>query len=254
VLGYHLGILREHLGAKPDVWNVQLPTTTATSVRSPLLGPAQEPFLRETLALFETIYWVSTQATDSPTRHNLPYAAPAMTKFLDQGGRLLVHVPVTVPQTSADFQDNLDNPALFLLPISSLPQIPDSIRSITLASGAAVRPTRTLPGFSGTLPLLRPSAFIITALPYAASDSRTFTLYNAAYGYQTRTRNTGLWPGPNAAVSYRTGADGRPNVALVAVPLVNEANGAPVLLTEGTTTDGGRALVRALLTALRFAL
>jgi hypothetical protein len=257
VMAYHLGVLREHLGGTtPDVWNVETPYVTGSTglaTRSPLLGPTQEPALRETFALFDAIYWVSTQATDSPSRYNLPFAAPAMQKFFDQGGRLLVHSPVTVPQSSADFQDNLDNPALFLLPISRLIPVPDSVRSITLDNGALVRPVRQLPGFSGTLPTLRTGAFILTTLPYEASDSRTFTLYTATFGYQTRSRNTGIWPGPSAAVSYRTGADGQPNVALVAVPVVNEASGAPLLFTDGTSQDGGRVMIRALLTALRFA-
>ena len=256
VMAYHLGVLREHLGVNPDVWNVDQPYVTGStgiSARSPLIGPVQEPALRETFALFDAIYWVSTQTTDSPSRYTLPFAAPAMQKFFDQGGRLLVHSPVTVPQSSADFQDNLDNPALFLLPITRLVQLPDTVRSISVDANAPVRPVRSLPGFSGTLPTLRTNAFILTTLPYEASDSRTFTLYEATFTYQARNRNAGLWPGPNAAISYRNGADGRPNVVLFSLPAVNESSGAPLLYTEGTTQDGGRVVIRALLTALRFA-
>ena len=255
VMRYHTALVREAIGGEPDVWNIDLPYVTGStgvSGRSPLLGPTQEPALRETFALFESIYWVSTQATDSPTRYNLSFAAPAMGKFLDQGGRLLVHVPVTVPQSSADFQDNLDNPALFLLPITALTPVPDTVRSITLAPGAALTPRRALPGFSGTLPVLSPNTFVLTTLPYAASDSRTFTLYDAAYRYQTRQGNrTGAWPAASAAVSYRVGPNGQPNVALVAVPIVNESTGLPLLTTATAGEDGGRLLVRALLTALR---
>ncbi len=256
VIGYHLGILREAFGGvTPDVWNVASPFVTGSTgiaTRSPLLGPTQEPALRETLALFDAIYWVSTQATDSPSRYNLPFAAPAMQKFFDGGGRLIVHTPVTVPQSSSDFQDNLDNPALFLLPITRLVPVPDSVRSISLDNGAPVTPKRALPGFSGTLPALKTGAFVLTTLPYEASDSRTFTLYDAAFGYQTRRFTFGIWPGPSAAISYRTGADGRPTVALISVPVVSETNGAPILLTATGAQDGGRLVIRAFLEALRF--
>lgn len=254
VMRYHLGIVAAQIGGTPDVWNVEKPYVTGSTgiaARSPLLG-AQEPFLRETFALYDRIYWVSSQATDSPTRYNLPFAAPAMQKFFDAGGRMLVHSPVTAPQSS-DFQDNLDNPALFLLPITRLVPIPDSIRSITLDNGSLVRPARSLPGFTGTLPTLRLNAFVLTTLPYEANDSRTFTLYNGTFGYQTRTGNRrGIWPGPNAAISYRVDAAGDPLVALVSVPVVNETSGAALLTVDGGSTDGGAAVTRALMTALRF--
>lgn len=257
VVGYHLGLLREHLGFAPDVWNVEQPYvtgSTGTAARSPLLGPTQEPALRETFALFDAVYWITTGSTDSPSRNSLPFAAPAMQKFLAQGGKLMVHSPVTVPQSSADFQDNLDNPALFLLPVTRLVAIPDSLRSLSLPTNAPVRPLRALPNVAEALPPLRLSAFVITTLPYEAADSRTFAVYDAEYQYQTRVapRRTGTWPGPSAAASFRLGDNGQPNVGLFALPLVNEATGEPLLRGEDGTPDAGRVAAKLLLRSLRF--
>ena len=147
---------------------------------------------------------------------------------------MMVQSPVTVPGTAAELEENLDNPALFLLPITGLVPVPDSLRSITLPTGSAVTPVRTLPRTNEALPALRASQFVITSLPYQANDSRTLAVYTADYQYQTRSGNRrGLWPGPKVAASLRLDAAGQPTVGLFSLPLVDDT-GAPVSSTSGS--------------------
>lgn len=255
VLAFHKALVQQYTGAAPDVWNIETPYvtgSTGTSLRSPLLGASQEPFLRETFALWERIYWVATATTNSGLRNNLPYAAPTMTKFFDAGGRMMVQSPVTVPGSSAELEENLDNPALFLLPISSLVTVPDSVRSITMATGSAVTPSGTLPGAGTTPPALRANQFVITTLPYQANDSRTIPVYTGAFQYQTRVGNRrGPWPGPSVVASLRLDATGAPTVGVFSLPLVDDT-GTPVLVGADGTTEAPREAVRQMLRALGF--
>lgn len=255
VVAFHKALVQQYTGEAPDVWNVETPYvtgSTGTSLRSPLLGASQEPFLRETFALWERIYWVATATTNSGLRNNLPFAAPTLAKFFDAGGRLMVQSPVTVPASSAELEENLDNPALFLLPVSSLVTVPDTLRSITMATGSAVAPTRTLPGTGEALPALRANAFVITTLPYQANDSRTVPIYRGDFQYQTRQGNRrGTWAGPSVVASLRLDAAGKPVVGLFSLPLVDD-NGAPVLVGADGTTEAPREAVRRMLRALGF--
>lgn len=255
VLAWHLGVLEDFLGFTPDVWNVPLPYgsgSTGSLSRSPLLGPGQEPFLLETLALFTDIYWVTTASTNSASRNSLPFAVPALDRFFAEGGRMMVHSPITLP-ASTDFEDNLDNPALFLLPISSLVPLPDSLRSLLLPRDAAVRPQQPLPQTGTALPALKTTEFIITTLPYEAADSRTVPLYTADFEYSTRVgRRSGLWPGPSVIASMRLDDTQQPQVGLMTLPLVNEVSGAPLLVGADGDADAGREAVRLMLESLQF--
>ncbi len=255
VLAWHLQLLQEHLGYQPDVWNVALPYGTGSSgslSRSPLLGPGQEPFLRETFALFSDLYWVSTASTNSASRNSLPFAVPALDKFFAAGGKMMVHSPITLPPAT-DFQENLDNPALFLLPIESLVPIPDSLRSLILTRDATVRPGNPLPGTGTALPPLKTNAFIITTLPYEADDARTVPLYTADFEYSTRVgRRTGIWPGPSVVASIRLGESDQPQVGLMTLPLVDEQSGAPLIVGTDGDPAAARNAVRLMLESLTF--
>jgi len=255
VVAYHKALVQQHTGEVPDVWNIETPYVTGStgaSLRSPLLGASQEPFLRETFALWDRIYWVATATTNSGVRNNLPFAAPTLTKFFDAGGRMMVQSPVTVPGSSAELEENLDNPALFLLPVTALVPVPDSLRSITLSTGSAVRPQRTLPGTGEALPALKAAAFVITSLPYQANDSRTIPLYTADFQYQTRQGNRrGPWSGPSVVASLRLDAAGQPTVGLFSLPLVDDT-GTPVLVGDDGLTETPRTAVRRILRALGF--
>ncbi len=257
VLGWHLARLQEHLGFAPDVWNVELPYSTGSSGitnRSPLLGPGQEPFLRETLALFSDIYWVTTASTNSASRNNLPFAAPALDAFFAAGGKLMVHSPITLPP-SADFEDNLDNPALFLLPITRLVPVPDSVRTLRLSRDAPLTPVAPLPGTSTMLPALQTTAFVTTTVPYAAGDSRTVALLRGEFDYRNFAsggNRTGIWPGPSVVASMRLDENGQPQVGLMTLPLVDEQTGAPLVVGTDGSPQAARDAVRLMLESLQF--
>ncbi len=221
-INYHLGVVREFTRRAARTCGISQPPYVTGSTGLVALAPAGpgagavpardvRPLRRDLLG--------------EHAGHRLAHAPqPALRRARDaassstRGDASSCTCPVTVPQPSADFQDNLDNPALFLLPDLALSAAPDSIRSITLAYRRRRRGRPARCPASQVPASLRPNAFIITTLPYEASDSRTFTLYEAAYEYQTRNRNSGPWPGPNAVVSYRNGADRAAHVALFSVP------------------------------------
>lgn len=255
VVAWHRQFLTEFLGFAPDVWNIQLPLqtgSTGTVPRSPALGATGDPALSETFALFDHIYWVSTATTNSPTRNNLPVSVPALDKFFAQGGTLMVHSPISVPP-AAELEENLNNPALFLLPISALVPVPDSLRSLSLDNGAALAPQAGLPGVSTALPALRTAGFILTTLPFAATDSRTRVLYTANFSYQTRVGNRrGIWTGPSAVASIRLDEFGQGQVGLFTLPVINETNGNPIVVAPDGAASPAREALRLMLQSLRF--
>lgn len=254
VMAWHRQFLTEFLGFTPDTWNIQLPLqtgSTGTVPRSPALGATGDPALAETFALFDHIYWVSTSTTNSPTRNNLPVSVPALDKFLAQGGTVMVHSPISVPP-AAELEENLNNPALFLLPISALVPVPDSLRSLSLDNGAVLSPQAGLPN-DLSLPTLRTASFILTTLPYAATDSRTRVLYSANFSYQTRVGNRrGTWTGSSAVASLRLNEFGLPQVGLFTLPVINETNGNPIVLSPDGNAAATREALRSILQSLRF--
>jgi hypothetical protein len=255
VLDYHLGLLREQVGEAVDVWNINEPFTTGSSgnsARSPLIGPSQEPALLQTFARWKHIYWVSTAATNSASRNTLPYAAPALDLFFQGGGTMMTHVPVTLP-TTADLEDNADNAALFLLPITDLVPTPDSVRSLSVSTGAPIVPANALPGASQELPQLEAQTFVITSQPYLAQGDRTLSLYRAEWTYRLRQgRTSGVWSGPSDVASLRLDASGRPVVGLWSLPVVNEQTGEPLLGSPSGDPDALRRALLAMLESLDF--
>ncbi len=255
VIDYHMDLLKEQVGDQVDLWNINLPFTTGSagnSNRSPLLGPSQEPALLQTFARWKRIYWVGSAATNSPTSNNLPFAAPALNLFFDGGGTMMVHVPVTLPQ-SADLADNADNPALFLLPIAELVPLPDSLRSLSISSGASITPVNTVPGTNVALPPLEAQQFYISTLPYLGSGGRTVPLYRGDWTYRVRVgRGSGPWTGNSDVVSMRLNANNQPIVGLWSLPLVNEQSGAPLLASPSGDPTAMRTAVLAMLESLGF--
>lgn len=250
VMAYHRAILRQFLplGMPIDEWDLSRPYVTGSAgntPRSDALPPVPDPTLRQTLALWDYIYWVSTATVNSVAGNNLPYAAAVMDLFFERGGRLLVHSPITQPR---DPEANLGNPAILMLPLSDLLVLPDSVRRLELPAGAAITPVNTLPGISEALPPLQSSRFFINELPYFAEGATIMPLYEADYQYLSRSGRRGAWPHPRTVVSVSMDA----RVALFGLPLVNELNGNPELIGADGDGEAGRRAVMLLLQYLGF--
>ena len=202
--------------------------------------------LEQTLALYDYIYWVSTNTVNSTTGNNLPFAATAANTFFENGGRMMVHSPISLP---LDPTDLLGNPAILLLPLTGIISFPDSLRqSLRLTADAAITPVAPLPGVSTPLPELKSGGFIIGTLPYIAEGDNVTQLYNADYTYFTRQGNAGSWFGPATVASIST--DQR--VGLFALPLINEISGAPVLVGQDDMEDSPREALKMMLESLEF--
>ncbi len=250
VMAYHRAILRDYLpaGMPIDEWDLSQPYVTGSAgntPRSDALPPVADPTLRQTLALWDYIYWVSTATVNSIVGNNLPYAAGVMDLFFEQGGRILVHSPVTQPR---DPEANLGNPAILMLPLSDLLVLPDSVRRLELASGAAITPVNVLPRTGESLPPLKAHRFFINELPYFAEGGAVVPLYEADYQYLNRAGQRRPWPRPRTIASIS--ADAR--VALFGLPLVNELTGGPELVGADGDPEAGRQAVMRLLQSLGF--
>ncbi|MDQ7039688.1 MAG: hypothetical protein Q9M35_01965 [Rhodothermus sp.] len=250
VMAYHRAILRDFL--PPDMpideWDLSQPYVTGSAgntPRSDALPPVPDPTLRQTLALWDYIYWVSTATVNSIVGNNLPYAAAVMDLFFEQGGRILVHSPITQPR---DPEANLGNPAILMLPLSDLMVLPDTVRRLELAFGAAITPINTPPGVTEPLPLLQSKRFFINELPYFAEGATIVPLYEADYQYLSRSGRRGSWPRPRTVASISIDA----RVALFGLPLVNELTGEPVLIGADGNPEAGRQAVMLLLRSLGF--
>jgi hypothetical protein len=141
VVNFHLNFLRNELAVpNVDVWDLSQPYATGATVipvRSSSMPTTADPTLRQTLALYRYIYWVTSASTNAAVGNNLPFAAAVMDAFFNAGGRLMVHSPVTRPQ---DPEDNLGNPAVLLLPLSDLVTIPDSLQRLEVPRNALIGP------------------------------------------------------------------------------------------------------------------
>ncbi len=252
VVSQHLDLLKDYLppGESVDVWDITRPFVTGSTgnvPRSDALPPSTGPTLRQMLASWDFIYWISTNTVNSIGTNNLPVVAGALALFFDQGGRMMVHSPVTQPQSP---EDNLGNPAILLLPLSDLFVRPDSLQRLELSVNAAVSPVQPVPGVGAALPPLKSNGFFINELPYFATGANVIPLYEAEYGYLTRTSpaRRGSWPGPRTVASIS--ADQR--VALFALPLVNEQTGAPFILGADGDPAAPRRAVHLILESLGF--
>jgi len=241
---FHLALLHDYLpdDVAVDVWNIAEPFVTGNTgnvPRSDALPPNADPTLRLTFSLFKYIYWVSTNTTNTIQGNNLPFSAGVMGDFFDQGGKLMVHSPVSLPINA---EDNLGNPAILLLPLTGMISFPDSLRpSLRLPTGAAVNPVGgTVPGTGESLPPLKADAFVISTLPYVTGGTNTIPLYEADYTYLTRQGGrSGPWFGSKVVASLSL--DRR--VGLFALPLVNEQSGTPLFSgVGGDPADAERAV------------
>jgi hypothetical protein len=248
VRDYHIDILESYMpaGYGVDIWDISEPFTTGSSGTVPrafALPPVAEPALRMTLSLFKYIYWVSTSTTGNIGTDNLPFVAPVLTDFFDAGGKMLVHSPISVPAGDTEFEDNA---AILLLPLNEPLVVPDSVRRLELANGAAVSPTAV--GQSLGLPPLESTRFFINIRPYVTSGANIDPLYRGAFTYRSSTGASGTWTNPTSVASIST--DRR--IALFSLPLVNELNNEENFVAPGAADPAGVLVVRALLNALQF--
>ncbi|MEM1095585.1 MAG: hypothetical protein AAGJ10_13370 [Bacteroidota bacterium] len=248
ITAYHLDLLSEHLGNDDiDLWDLSLPYGTGSAgntQRSPALPADAEPMLSQTFALYDYIYWVSTNTISNQVTNNLPFAARSMDLFFEEGGKLMVHSPVSVPE---DPEDNLGNPAVLLLPLTDIVSFPDSLRpSLRLPRNTPIALDEPAPGV--TLPALRAEGIVINTLPYSTSGANTISLYRADYEYRTRQGDRGVWFGASTVASVS--ADLR--VGLFALPLINEQNGTPLLVGDDGNPETARAAVQTMLDLLGF--
>ncbi len=248
VQDYHLNVLGRFLpaGREVDTWDISEPFSTGSSgsvPRSSALPPVAEPMLRLTLSLYRYIYWVSTSTTGNIGTDNMPFVAPAMAEFFGNGGKMLVHSPVNVPTVDTDFTDNA---AVLLLPLSEPLVLPDSVRRLELATGAAITPTAT--GASLGLPPLESARFFINLRPYRAVGANIDPLYTGAFRFRSASGGSGDWTDPNTVASIS--ADRR--IALMALPLLNDLNSSESFTAPGESEPAGQLVTHALLRALGF--
>lgn len=250
VIPFHKELLQEYLpaGMEVDTWDLSLPFVTGNTGNAPrsnALPPAAAPTLRRTLELYDYIYWVSTAATNGIAGNNLPLVASVMDLFFEQGGKLMVHLPVSLPQ---DPEANLENAAIAVLPLTDLIVFPDSLRRLSLPQQAPVAPIEAIPGLGTSLPTLSTQGFIIGPLPYLAESENVVRLYSAQFRYLTRGGSQGDWTGASTVASIS--ADQR--VGLFALPLINEQSGAPLLVGDGGDPGAARQAVHMMLESLGF--
>ena len=248
----HLDLLSEYLpdDVSIDIWDISQPFGTGAAGNTPrsnALPSSPAPTLQQQLALYDYIYWVSTNATNNISSNNLPFAAGVMDLFFEQGGKMLVHTPISLPTNP---EDNLGNPAVLVLPLSDLITFPDTLRpQLRLPVGTAVNPSGTLPGTSAPLPLLEIAQFRIDTLPFIATGSNIIPLYQTDYLYVSLDgRSTGTWTGPSTVASIS--ADQR--VGLFALPLFNEQTGAPIVIGADGDPNAAAQAIHLMLESLGF--
>lgn len=248
VIPFHVNLLQSYLpaGTQIDRWNLSLPYATGSSgnlVTSDALPSTAEPTLRQLLAQWDYIYWVSTGVTGAVSGNNLPVVAPILDVFFDQGGKMMVHVPVQEPPEDTDIGDNA---ATLLLPLSGLPAVPNSVR-LQVNDGASVSPADALPETGIELPPLEAQDIISNALPFETQSASIVPLYRAKYTARSRAGSE-EWTGPSVVASIS--ADRR--VALFSLPLIKEQSGEPYLASPDGDPEAAREAVRLILDNLGF--
>jgi hypothetical protein len=252
IQAFHLNLLRNYLppGTSVDIWNISEPFGTGSSgitPRSNALPSTASPTLREQLALYQYIYWVSTNSTNNTTSNNLPFASSVMDLFFEQGGKLMVHTPISLPGNP---EDNLGNPAILLLPLSDLIMFPDTLRpQLRLPVGSAIPPVGSLPDVATPLPPLEIAQFQIGVLPFIAEGNNIIPLYEADFvAIPTSGQGTREWNGPATVAAIS--ADQR--IGLFALPLINEQSGEPIVVGADDDPDAPIRAVQAMLESLGF--
>lgn len=249
--GFHEQLLRDYLpdDVDIDVFDISEPWlsgSTANSVLSTGLPSSATPTLAQTLLLFKYIYWFSTNVTTTAIGNNLAFAAPALNVFFENGGKMIIHVPIQVPNDPEEFETN---PAIALLPITQVVSFPDSIRTfLRLRNSAAVTAVGQLPGVSEPLPDLVANRPIILTLPYIVGGN-TIPLYEAEYDQILRQGSVRQpWPGSSVVASMTS--DRR--VALISFPIANELDNSIQFDGADGSSDAAIKAVHLILESLGF--
>ncbi|MEM8486236.1 MAG: hypothetical protein AAF564_11855 [Bacteroidota bacterium] len=250
IQSFHVNLLQEYLpaGTDLDTWKIAEPFVTGNTgnaPRSDALPPNASPTLQSFFNAYDYIYWVTTASTNSVQGNNLPLAASVMDGFFDQGGKLMVHSPITLPN---DPETNLNNPAVAILPVNELVLLPDSLRRLSLPTGSTLTPLNEVPGTGQVPPELTVQQFIIGALPFVADGASTVPLYDGMYRYVALNSNQGDWPGPSSVASIS--ADQR--IGIFTIPMVNEQTGAPSLTDANGDGEAAKTAVKLMLESLGF--
>ena len=242
VLDVARAALAAHGTGAYDEWDLSgTPQSAAAPQFSAEIPSAADPTLRQTLAFWDRIYWVSNAVTNTAEGNNLPRAASVMDLFFDNGGRILVQVPVSLPQ-GADVGGTA-NAAIDILPLSDLITFPDGVRALRANEGTAVRPQENVPGTGQALPPLQAARLVTSALPYAVGPDDV-PLYRMAF-YENN-QPADVWQGPEVLASIR--ADRRS--ALFALPLF--AGASPLFEPAAAGGDGVVDALALLLDGLDF--
>lgn len=247
---FHVNLLGEYLpeDAGIDTWHIAEPFVTGNTgnaPRSDALPPNASPTLQSYFNQYKYIYWITTASTNSIQGNNFPLAASVMGDFFDQGGKLMVHSPITLPN---DPENNLDNPAVAILPLNQLVLLPDSLRRLSLPTGSVISPTNSLPGISTPLPELVLQQFVIGALPFIAEGASTVPLYDGAYRYLGLNNRSGDWPGPSTVASIS--ADQR--IGIFTIPMINEQTGVPILTDANGDGEAAKNAIKLMLESIGF--
>lgn len=242
VLGVARSALATNGTANYDVWDLsETPQSTASPQFSDALPSAADPTLRQTLAFWDRIYWVSNAVTNTAAGNNLPRAASVMDLFFDNGGRILVQVPVSLPQGTD--VGGTANAAIDILPLGDLIEFPSGVRALRANEGTPVRPQEEVPGTGQTLPPLQAARLLTGALPYAVGPD-DIPLYRMSF-YENN-RPDDVWEGAEVLASMR--ADRRS--ALFALPLFAGPN--PLFEPADGGSEGAVEALALLLDGLDF--
>lgn len=183
-----------------DEWDLsETPQSTASPRFSDALPITPDPTLRQTLAFWDRIYWVSNAVTNTAAGNNLPRAATVMDLFFESGGRILVQTPVSLPQ-GADVGGTA-NAAIDILPLRDLITFPPGIRALRANEGTPVRPQEVVPGTGEMLPALQTARLVTGALPYGVGPD-DIPLYRMSF-YQNNVPDDG-WEGAEVLASIRS--------------------------------------------------
>ncbi|MEO0857953.1 MAG: hypothetical protein AAFY55_14000 [Bacteroidota bacterium] len=180
VMDFHRAVLRDRLGLAGDAvawdeWDLSetILRSDAADFSAALPAPV-DPTLRQTLALWDRIYWVTNAATNSPIGNNLPPAASVMDLFFTNGGRLFVQTPVTQP-LAADPTLNDGNAAINVLPLDAL------VTGVTLRVRRDPLNVRdAVPGVGRPLPPLEVTSTLTNTVPFEVGGSDV-PLYDAPF-------------------------------------------------------------------------
>jgi len=242
---FHIELLSSYMpeGTAIDIWDLSEPFASGAAgdrSRSDNLPPVFDPSIRQFLALYDHMYWVATSTTSLPTANNFPPVASVMDIFFENGGTMMMHSPIDLPASEDDVNSN---PAVLVLPLTGFVEFPDSLRpSLRLKGSATIDQTGAI-----DLPQLSPARLMIGTLPYVATGSDV-ALYTAEYTARPFSGAARPWTGPSTVASISS--DNR--IALMALPLLDERNGMPLLVGADGSGEAARQAMFTLLARLGF--